>query len=215
VILREKLRFLLVVGLLVLTALFVHGRGQTEKAPARLTFSSFPLNLADWRGIEVEIPEGTLEILGPGDYLARRLVNGQHDLMDLFVAYFASQRTGNAIHSPKNCMPGAGWIPVETGVTQVDVAGYEPIHANRYVLSKGSSRLLVLYWYQSHGRTVASEYSAKIYLVMDAARLNRTDGALVRVVTPVFDGEDITKAEERARGFIQQLVPELAAYIPN
>ena len=212
---RRHARFLLVASLLAITALYVYRRGEFERIPARPVLASLPMNLGEWKAKELEIDEDSLRILGPGDYLARRFAAGRHASIDLFVAYFASQRSGNTIHSPKNCMPGSGWLPTEATKTEIDVPGYMTVHANRYILAKGSERLLVFYWYQAHGRTIASEYSAKIRLVLDAARLNRTDGALVRISTPVDNEEGIEQAEDRIRQFTRQTLPQLDAYIPR
>lgn len=164
----------------------------------------------------MEIPPAFLEVLGPGEFLSRIYNSSATEpYIDLFLAYFPSQKTGDTIHSPKNCLPGAGWTPIESGRMQLERPDGSAIDANRYLLEKGDSRLLVLYWYQSHGRAVASEYWAKYYLVADAIRMNRTDGALVRVITPVISGESVAAAERRAVGFNNNLVPFLDRYIPD
>ena len=130
-------------------------------------------------------------------------------------ASFPSQSTGDTIHSPKNCLPGSGWTPMETSYLQVPLPGRPPLRVNRYVIAQGSARDLVLYWYQAHGRTTPSEYWARLYLVADAIRMNRTDGALVRIITPIAQGETTGHAQERAIGFAQQVVPAIDNYIPN
>ena len=164
--------------------------------------------------MDVPIPDNIKEALGKGDFMARRFFSEQRIPVDLFIAYFPSQRTGQSIHSPKNCLPGAGWLPVESARIAVAVPGRNPVQVNRYVLGNGRARLLVYYWYQAHARTVASEYWAKFYLVADAARLNRTDGSLVRVTSPVLDNEDISAADARVQRFIRQVTPQLDSYIP-
>ena len=88
------------------------------------------------------------------------------------------------------------------------------IPVNRYIIQKGADRQLVIYWYQAHGRAVASEYWAKFYLVADAMRMNRTDGALIRIVTPIAFGESPESAEERAAQFAQRIAPSLSMYVP-
>ena len=134
--------------------------------------------------------------------------------VDLFIAYFPSQRTGNTMHSPKNCLPGSGWDPVSSDRVEIPYRGGRA-SVNRYIIARGAERQLVLYWYQAHDRIIASEYTAKICLVVDAIRMSRTDGALVRIVTPIPPGEGLTKAQLRAESFAQQLVPSLETYIPN
>jgi EpsI family protein len=121
------------------------------------------------------------------------------------------------MHSPLNCLPGAGWSPVSFRRMDIDVPANgsveRRINVNRYVIEKGVDRQLVLYWYQAHGRVVASEYWGKFYLVLDAIRTNRTDGALVRIVAPIRSSED--DAEAQAVAFAQALFPLLGKYLPS
>ena len=140
-----------------------------------------------------------LNVLGPGDFLLRayRTENERTPYNELFIAYFPSQRTGDTIHSPKNCLPGAGWAPVESTRVPLSVPGQAPFIVNRYVIAKGGERQLVLYWYWAHDRAVASEYWAKIYLVTDSIRMNRSDGSLVRLTTHMFPGESVDAAMQR------------------
>jgi EpsI family protein len=135
--------------------------------------------------------------------------------VDLFLAYFPSQRSGDTIHSPRHCLPGAGWQFTENGELQLKDPSGRPLTVNLYVISKGDERQVVLYWYQAHGRVIANEYRAKFYQMWDAMRLNRTDGSLVRVITPITQGESLDSARDRAAGFAQQLLPLLGSYIPS
>jgi EpsI family protein len=133
----------------------------------------------------------------------------------LFVAYFQSQRTGVWVHSPKHCLPGAGWIPVSSSVIQMRFAGRaEAVPVNRHVVAKGDAKGVVLYWYEGRGRVYASEYLAKLYLVADAIRLNRTDVALVRVVAPVIQ-DDEEGAGKMAEQFAREVFPFLRPLIPG
>ena len=134
---------------------------------------------------------------------------------NLFIAYFPSQRTGDTIHSPKHCLPGSGWLPVESSRVTLSLPGHSPFPANRYVIAKGDSRQLVLYWYWAHDRAVASEYWAKIYLVTDSIRMNRSDGSLVRLTTQMTPGESVDAALARLHPFAGQVVPLLNQYIPQ
>jgi len=135
--------------------------------------------------------------------------------VDLFLAYFPSQRAGDTIHSPKNCLPGAGWSPVEARRISIALPGRAPFPANRYVIAKGSERQLVLYWYWAHERAVASEYLAKFYLVADSIRMNRSDGSLVRVTTPLNAGETADAAQARLLAFAANVVPLINPYVPR
>jgi EpsI family protein len=119
------------------------------------------------------------------------------------------------MHSPKNCLPGAGWEFESTRYVVLTDSVGRPHTVGEYIISNGSDRQFVIYWYQAHGRSVASEYMAKFYLVADAMRLNRTDGALVRVITPIDSDENEPGAKTRAEAFAAQLSPLLPRFIPD
>ncbi len=135
--------------------------------------------------------------------------------VDLFIAYFPSQRAGDTIHSPKHCLPGAGWLPLESSRIRVPIASRTGVPMNRYVIGKGDDRQLVLYWYYAHERAVASEYSAKFYLVTDSIRMNRSDGAMIRLTTPLRNGESSDQAEQRLLSFANEISPQLDRFIPR
>jgi EpsI family protein len=212
-----RLRFVLATGLILLTAILLQARGWNEIIPSRLPLSSFPAQLGSWRAKEIPLDKEALDILGPGDFLVRGYRDPNSDLpyVDLFLAYFPSQRTGDTIHSPKHCLPGAGWIPEENDRVTLSLPSHSPFPANRYVVSKAGARKLVLYWFWAHDRGVASEYWAKFYLVKDAIRMNRSDGALVRVMVDMLPGETPDAAQKRLRPFTSAVVPLLDDYIPR
>jgi EpsI family protein len=210
------LRFALAAAVLASTAFLLQVRGRFEHVPPRQTLENLPKEFSGWMSRDLTILPEVRQVLGDGDFLSR--VYGrtpEEPGIELFIAYFASQRTGTAIHSPRNCLPGAGWTPVEAGRVEIPRAGGEPITANRYLIARGLDRKVVVYWYQSNTRAIASEYWAKFYLVADSVRLNRSDGSLVRVITPLARTEDITQGERRAVAFAQELLPRLTAYIPQ
>ena len=131
------------------------------------------------------------------------------------MAFFKTQRTGKTPHSPKNCLPGSGWEKSTDDYLDVTIPGVaEPIHVNRYIVSKGDSKSLVLYWYQTPKRVVASEYRAKLLTVEDAIRYNRTDTALVRVIVPVV-GNNEAMAQQEAVEFVQSFFVPLRQYLPS
>src|SRR5207237_447546 len=136
--------------------------------------------------------------------------------------FYQTQRQGSTIHSPMNCLPGAGWNPVDRshltiGVAPEPFAPARSIAINRIVIEKGMDRQMVLYWYQAHGRVVANEYWGKIYTVLDAMRMNRTDGSLVRVIAPITgSGSDDEQAAQRlAVEFVQSVFPLLSRHLPE
>ncbi len=214
---RSYWRFLSAGLLLVATALFLHARSSNETVPPREPLAALPHQLGAWTGTDVTIPQEILDILGAGDFLLRvyREPVPSQSYVDLFVAYFPSQRSGDSIHSPKNCLPGAGWSPVESNRVTLSLPGRAPFPANRYVIAKGEDRMLVLYWYLAHDRAVASEYWAKFYLVTDAMRLNRSDGSLIRVTTPLRQGETLDAAQQRLTSLAGNLSPIIDRYVPR
>jgi EpsI family protein len=210
-------RFALAIALIAMTAVFLQARGRTEVIPSHLPLSSFPAQLANWDSNEIVQDKQTLEVLGPGDFMERvyQDPNAKLPYVDLFLAYFPSQRAGGTPHSPQHCLPGAGWNPEENVRVTLSLPGHAPFPANRYVISKGDQRRLVLYWFWAHDRGVASEYWAKFYLVKDAIGMNRSDGSLVRFVTPLLPGETPDAAQERILPFTSAVVPMLDNYIPR
>jgi EpsI family protein len=211
-------RFALAALLIAATAILLQARSRIEIVPKHLPLSSFPAQLANWDSTEIPIDQETREVLGlSGDFLERTYHDPNRKLpdVDLFLAYFPSQRTGETPHSPQHCLPGAGWNPDENVRVTLSLPGHGPFPANRYVISKGDERRLVLYWFWAHDRGVASEYWAKFYLVKDAIRMNRSDGSLVRFVTPMFPGETPDAAQQRILPFTSAVVPILDDYIPR
>ena len=213
----SNLKFAAAVLLLAGTAVFLQVRSSSEVIPQRQPLSSFPEQVAGWRGTNISIPQDQLDVLGSGDFLLRvyRDNAATQPYVDLFVAYFPSQRAGDTIHSPKNCLPGAGWTPVDADRVMISIPGQSAFRANRYVIAKGEDRQLVLYWYWAHNRAVASEYWAKIYLVADSMRLNRSDGSMIRVTTPLVRGESLDTAQQRLLAFASEAVPKMGPYLPR
>jgi EpsI family protein len=214
---RSAAKFVVAVLLLGGVGFVLQARGHNEVLPQRLPLKSFPEQLGVWTGTDLTIDKDVLEVLGQGDFLLR-LYRSQADHVppvDLFIAYFPSQRAGDTIHSPKHCLPGAGWSPVESSRVTLTLPAHSPFPANRYVISKGDSRQIVLYWYWAHNRGIASEYWAKFYLVKDAMQMNRSDGALVRITSAMYPGESADAAEKRILPFAADVFPLLNSYIPQ
>jgi EpsI family protein len=209
-------RFLPPALILAACAFVLQARTSQEMLPPRQKLSSFPMQIENWSGKDRAISAGDLEVLGPGEFLMRDYSSSSSEPpVNLFMAYFPSQRSGDTVHSPKNCLPGAGWATVVSGQMTIATSYGSEISINRDVVEKGTVRLLVFYWYQAHGRTTPSEYWAKVYLVEDAIRLNRTDGALVRVITPIPSAGEEAAAQTRALGFVRETLPILDSYIPR
>jgi EpsI family protein len=188
-----------------------------EKVPLARPLAEFPAAIQGWKMVdEGGMDQETLEVLRADDVLSRTYYDAASNRgAHLFVAYFQSQRTGQAPHSPKNCLPGSGWVPSESGIVSMTVPGAAaPIEMNRYVVTKGEDRSVVLYWYQTRDRVIASEYRARIYMVADAIRYNRTDTALVRVVVPV-QGNQVEAAVKTAQDFVAAFFARLRQHLPS
>lgn len=188
-----------------------------ESTPPAKPLAEFPAKIGPYASVvDWPLDKETLDVLGLSDYLNRGYWEPgmEQNLAGLYIGYFRSQRTGASIHSPKNCLPGAGWNPVQSSISYLDLPDGRKAPVNFYVLRKGLDEQIVLYWYQSHGRIVASEYWGKFYLVYDALRLNRTDAALVRITMPVDHGDEAT-AKDRAFQFAKLITGDIDQIIPR
>jgi EpsI family protein len=205
---------ILITAILLGQTMLLFASIRPEVIPASRPLAEVPSAVDSWKMVrEYPIEAEVQEVLKADDTLNRMYVSGTMGV-NLFVASFKSQRNGKAPHSPKNCLPGSGWLPVSSGTATLDVGRSEPINVNRYVISYGNERSLVLYWYQSRDRVVADEFKAKFYVMYDAMRLNRTDTALVRVIVPVVDKND-EAAEKVAEQFVKSFYGTVTNYLPS
>jgi EpsI family protein len=208
------MRLATVALLLGAAAVAMHASTRAEAAVPRQLLAGFPLSIDEWRGEDAQpLDLDIMRVLGVDDYVLRTYAR-PGDMVGLYVGYYGSQRQGDTIHSPMNCLPGAGWVPVEAGRLRLPSPEGD-VEVNRYLIQKGEDRQVALYWYQGRGRTVASEYWSKVFLVWDAARRNRTDGALVRVLSPLGRHEAVADGERRATAFAARVLPVLPLYIPE
>ena len=208
-------RILTLVLLLQAIAFYAIAR-RSDIIPAVGPLANFPAHIGDWQMIQdMPIEKEVEDVLRADDTLNRRYVNaaGTRDLY-FFIAYFKTQRTGQSPHSPKNCLPGAGWTQITSDRPEVKVPDWPgPVRINRYVVEQGMEKDVVLYWYQSHNRVIANEFAAKFWLVADAVRYHRSDTALVRVVVPVRE-DNIDVATATGISFIKQVFPPLLQQLP-
>ena len=215
----QKRVIVILVGL-VLAAVGVARADRAERVPLRSSFSTFPMQIGDWTSMQdAPLTKRELEVLGVSDYVTRVYAAPQRTGVGLYIGYWQSQRQGSSIHSPQNCLPGAGWEPTSQSIISFanPNAPDTPYEGNRYVVQKGNDRMLVLYWFQSHGRIVASEYWSKFYLVTDAMRLDRSDGAIVRLTAPIAGPgpEAEARAQSDVLAFAGVLLPQLDAFLPK
>lgn len=204
---------------LLLAAQSVAYYGLPKERPVNLAqpLSSMPREFGSWRMIrEIPLESRVLEVLKADDTIERVYADaGGNRWVSFYMAFFKSQTTGVSPHSPKNCLPGAGWVASRADSITFPAPGFDqPISVNRYVVSKGDARSLVLYWYQSYNRTVPNEYWAKIWLVADAIRYRRSDTSIMRVTVPITDDRE-QDAERAAVEFIQASLKTINEMLPR
>lgn len=206
-------RIWITAAVLIAGLILLRGVSHGERIPLREPLKDFPLSLGDWQGRNAPFEEEIVRAAGVTDYINRIYTDGKGDSLGFYVGYYASQRTGDTIHSPKHCLPGGGWTPLSSSRLRLKLSSNRYATVNAYIIGKGLDRQEVLYWYQSEGRVVASEYWARYWLMVDAVLHDRTDGALVRVIAPITNGEP--QARTLAVGFVRDAFPHLKNYLPG
>jgi EpsI family protein len=201
---------------LIAQAVLFYTASHGEKVPLAAPLEQFPRHVGAWTLSQSGVIEPeVVALLKADDLMTRWYVDPSVGGANLFVAFFKTQRTGQSPHSPKNCLPGSGWSPTATGMIDVPIPSRgETIRINRYIVTKGDAKDLVLYWYQSENRVIADEFAAKFYLVADSIRHHRSDTALVRVVVPVNGATD-EQATAVGVAFVQAMYPALRHFLPS
>jgi len=204
--------------LLVFIPVSVSLKNRTEVIQLRNEFASFPLFYKDWLGRQGSIDANILLGLKLSDHFIAdyHAVNNGSSPINLYVAFYASQRKGASVHSPRSCIPGGGWEVQSIEQQSLETPGLaEEFIVNRVLIQKGDSRQLVYYWFQQRGRIITNEYLAKWFIFWDALTKNRTDGALVRVTIPVTEADGLIGAEASLQKFIADFYPLVSEYIPD
>ena len=205
-------RALIVVTLLAAAGGYTARAAHSDVPVSRVSLHALPMQIDGWEGFEAApFSDDIVAQLGVDEYINRQYVRASVPPIVVYVGYYSSQRQGDTIHSPRNCLPGAGWLPVSFERSTVQ-AGGAAVPVNRYLIERGLDRQAVIYWYEGRGRSVANEYANKAWLMIDAARLRRTDGALVRMITPVADSP--AAAFDQLTAFAAALYPRLKAHVP-
>jgi EpsI family protein len=183
---------------------------------ARQSFLDFPMQLKGWSGTSFPLEARYVEVLKFDDYLLADYQQPPTPGINLYIAYYRSQRKGQSAHSPQSCIPGGGWEISAIEMVQLGPSGAtQDAPANRALIQKGDQRQLVLYWFKQRDRVVANEYLVKLYVFWDAMTRQRTDGALIRLTTPIQQNETEKAAERRLIQFAQDMNPVLPRYVPD
>jgi exosortase D (VPLPA-CTERM-specific) len=210
--------YIAAIALIALGAIAVSAIPHREHIrPERKSFGEFPLEIEQWKGRSQFLERDILGVLKLDDYLLVNYIDGANRPVNFYVAYYASQVDGNSAHSPRDCIPGDGWAVHELATRDLSGVAFRgnSLRVNRAVIQKGQHTQLVYYWFQQRGHNLTGEYAVKLQIMQDALTRNRSDGAMVRLVTPVMDGEAIEMADQRLEMFSARAVPELAAYVPE
>lgn len=203
--------------LLAATLAVFQGVNFREKVPLGRPLAEFPLAVGDWRGVRGAMEKKFLDSLKLSGYSLIDFKDPAGKEVNFYVAYHESQRKGESSHSPDSCLPGSGWIFQDSGLVPLSVqdGNGKPMRVSRAVMQKSGERQISYYWFPQRGRVLTNMYQLKIYAFWDALTRQRTDGALVRLITPVYESEKLTDAEARLQSFAREIVPILDGYIPG
>ena len=206
----------ILIGILLTGGIFINWVSQRGEATiGRQSLSKISTQIGDWRqkGNEIRFDEATEAVLRTSDYTMREYVSPKNRLANLYVGYYASQRTGATYHSPQNCLPGAGWVMKLPTLVEIKTPQGKNFTANKFIIENGVYNEVLIYWYQGRGRFTASEYTDKINTVWDSILHRRSDGAMVRIMTSVGNSE--ADATEAAIDLAAQTADNLPAFVPE
>lgn len=212
---NSSLRFGVLLVLLLVVGVLVNAWSYLGEAHVeRKELKDFPQTIGAWQrtGKDQILDDETLKVLRASDYLLRDFRKPEGQFANLYVGYYATQRSGATYHSPLNCLPGSGWTLSEPGKATIALPDGTSFVANKYIIKSGDYKSLMIYWYQGRGRNVASEYWGKVYTVFDSVRLRRSNGAMVRVTVPIGSSE--AAAEQAAIEFASAASTVLPQYVP-
>jgi exosortase D (VPLPA-CTERM-specific) len=212
---RLSVPFLVSMALVTVAYFAVNMVDQREEVfPQRESLVTFPLIINEWQGKQDKLTPSIEQFLNVTDYALNNYTNSTQLPVNLYVAYYKSQRKGLAPHSPRVCIPGGGWDISEIKRVKIDLANGNTLPLNRVVIQNGKHKQLVYYWFKQRGRDIASEYWMKWYLLTDSLSRNRTDGSLVRLTTPIMPNEKESDAVNRLNEFLLTVNPMLEDYVP-
>lgn len=210
--------FVVVVIMLGATLALSHSVEFREKIPVNKSMAQFPLEVGEWKAKGREkIAQKFLDVLDLSEYVVLDYNNPAGKSVNFYVAYYESQSKGKSLHTPESCLPGHGWSFDQSGTVSISdlQKNSGTMQINRALIQYGNSRQIAYYWFALRGRILSNAYQVKIYNFLDALTMQRTDGALIRLVTPVYENEKLADAEARLQGFVRAIVPVLNEYIPG
>jgi EpsI family protein len=209
-------QFIVAVAILATTLAAAQGIEFREKIPPAKTFASFPLEVGEWKGKREAMEKQFIDQLTFSDYVIVDYVSGSQ-AVNFYTAYYESQRKGESIHSPETCLPGGGWEFRNVGAVTLPLKARngEPMRVNRALMERGAYKQLSYFWFPSRDRILTNAWEMKWYNFWDALTRQRTDGALVRLITPVYPNEEVAQAEARLTAFTQAIVPVLDEFLPK
>lgn len=185
---------------------------------ARETFSQFPRDLGPWSGVMQSLEPEVEAVLKASDYInATYAAAGERGYVNFFSAWYEKQTEGSGIHSPEVCLPVGGWeiFSLKPHTVSLPNTVYGTFEVNRAVIQKGLSKQLVYYWFEQRGKRMTNDYAAKVSVVWDSLSIGRSDGALVRFVTAIEDGETEDQAEARLLRMMDLALQRLPRFIPE
>ncbi len=210
-------QFVVTVLLLASTLALSRGVEFRDRVPVKEALDRFPLRIGEWSGSRESMDQRFIERLDLSDYAIVDYRDETGKAVNFYVAYYETQRKGESIHSPATCLPGSGWRFEDAGEATLGIPGpgEGPMKVNRAIMEKAGLRQLVYYWFLQRGRVLTNAYELKWFVFWDALTKQRTDGALVRVITPVYGDEGLGEAEARLQGFVREVVPVLDGFVPG
>lgn len=186
-----------------------------EKVPIKQSLDQFPLQVGQWSGVRETMEQQFIDELDFSDYVMVTYRDRQNQTVHFYTAYYENQQKGESIHSPESCLPGSGWKFSRAEEVALAAGNGASLRVNRVVMEKEGERQLAYYWFAQRGRVLTKLYQLKLYNFWDALTRQRTDGALIRVITPIAGSEKPEDAEARIRSFLNEAIPLLPEFIPN
>jgi len=199
-------------SIVVLTSQLLPDR--SEIIPERKVFASFPMDIENWHGRSERLESIVLDELRLNDYMLANYTDNE-TAVNLYIAYYDSQKKGQSAHSPRTCIPGGGWKIKDISSVEVKMPGDIMLKVNRIEIQKGEIKQLMYYWFQGRGRNITNEYLVKWFIFWDSLRIQRTDGALVRVGALIPSGSDVVSTEKKLQDFLGKMLPVLVDYVPD